>query len=277
MRIGWWLGAIAPLVAAAAARGDVSPPPQPAGHHSGACSEFHDFKFPTHIGADGIPDAVIRRSFDGKGRPASEDWQRDDAPHRTAAFRYDDAGRLEREEVRLAGGKLVSVTTHRYDRAGREIQIGIDENGDGNPDWLTIKTYDRNGRLATMRENVKAGTHRNGIGHWYRYDANDRLVLEKIDNDGDGAPNLETGYKYDERGLLVDEHARWYDGMDGDHFTYAYDDAQRLVAKTDRLGFTWTHRYDRAGNLVEKVQEPPKKLTDRTPMIRITYDYGCWK
>jgi YD repeat-containing protein len=271
-----WIAAFAPFAAAAVARADFSPPPTSTGHHPGACRELLDFRFPTHIGADGVPDEIVLRSYDSAGRLTSEESQRDDAPRRTQTFEYDGAGRLVRE-VRVSSGKTVSVTTHRYDRAGRELEIGIDENVDGVPDWITFKTYDGAGRLATMRENVKAGTHRHGLGHWYRYDANDRLVLEKIDNDGDGAPNLETGYTYDARGLLVDERSRWYDGNDGDHFTYEYDDARRLVAKTDRLGFTWVHRYDNAGNLIEKTQEPPAKLADRTPMIRITYDYGCWR
>ena len=261
------------MLLSAIAHADVTPPP--AAKPSGACRENHDFKFPTHIGADGIPDAVILRRFDAAGRPVSEDWRRDDAPHRTARFEYDRAGRLSREEVQLDDGRTVTITTHRYDREGREIEIGIDENADGRPDWITYKTYDRAGRLATMRENVEAGTQRHGLGHWYRYDADDRLVRELIDNDGDGSPNLETDFRYDARGRLVDERSRWYDATEGDHFTYAWDDAGRLTAKTDRYGFTWVHRYDGAGRLVEKFQDPPRQLADRTPMIRITYEYGC--
>jgi YD repeat-containing protein len=267
------------VFAAQAARADISTSTARVGRrYPGACGDYHDFRFPTHIGADGVPDAVVRRTFDEHGRPVSEDWQRDDAPHRQMTFEYDDAGRLAREVVRVVGGGVVSITTHRYDRAGHELEIGIDENADGRADWLTLKTYDRAGRLATMRENVKAGTHRHGIGHWYRYDAADRLVLEKVDNDGDGAPNFDIVYRYDERGLLVEQHSHWYEqpGPEDEVFTFEYDSARRLVGKTDRLGFTWVNRYDDAGNLIEKVQEVPKHLVDRTPMIRITYDYSCW-
>jgi YD repeat-containing protein len=268
------------LIAAAVARADVSVGPSKPGlrRHPGACGDFHDFKFPTHVGADGIPDSVVRRTFDREGRPASEDWQRDDAPHRRLTFHYDAAGRLAREELRVVGGALVSITTHRYDGAGHEIEIGIDENADGKPDWLTIKTWDRDGRLATMRENVKAGTSRRGLGHWYRYDADGRLALEKVDNDGDGEPNFDIRYRYDERGLLAEKHSHWYEknGPIDEVFTYAYDGERRLVAETDRLGFTWTYRYDDAGNLLVKTREVPPQLVDRTPMVRITYDYSCW-
>ena len=264
---------VAMIFVSAIARADLPAPPPRAGAR--ACRELYDFKFPTHIGADGIPDATVRRTFDAKGRVAREESHRDDAPDRTTTFEYDAAGRPLREIERLASGTIVQITTHRYDRAGRELEIGIDENADGKPDWITFKTYDARGRLATMRENVKAGTHRRGLGHWYTYDATDRLVLEKIDNDGDGAPNLETVFRYDERGLLVEQRSRWYDATEGDRFTYAYDGAGRLVEETDRLGFTWVSRYDARGNLVEKTREVPPKLVDRTPMERITYEWGC--
>ena len=130
---------------------------------------------------------------------------------------------------------------------------------------MTFKTYDSRGRLATLRENVKAGTQRRGVGTWYRYDASDRLLLGKVDNDGDGSPNLEIEHKYDGRGLLVEKHSHWYDGrMLDEVFTYEYDDSRRLARETDRYGFTWVHRYDAAGRLPEKVREVPPKLVDRT-------------
>jgi YD repeat-containing protein len=268
-------GVVAALLVTSTARADLSTLSQPSAQPAAACRELHDFRFPTHMGADGVPDAIIVRTFDAEGRVASEDWQRDDAPHRTATFHYNKAGKLDREVLHLDDGKTVEVKTHRYDRSGREIEIGIDENSDGKADWLTIMTYDSRGRLATMRENVKAGTHRHGIGHWYHYDANDRLTLETVDNDEDGIANFETVYRYDERGLLVEKRSRWYDGTTGDAFTYEYDNARRLIVETDNLGFTWVHHYDDSGHLIEKVRELPKQVPDRTPIMRITYDYHC--
>jgi len=268
------LSGIVLLLAAATASADVSAPLATAG--GGACRELLDFKFPTHIGADGIPDEVVSRTFDARGRVLTEESHRDDAPDRATTFEYDRGGRLAREVRRLVGGRTVSVTAHRYDRAGREIEIGIDEDVDGRADWLTLKSYDGQGRLATLRENIKAGTHRRGVGTWYHYDAADRLVLAKQDNDGDGTPNLEIAYTYDTRGLLREKHSRWYEpGMTDEVFTYTYDPAGRLATETDRYGFTWVHRYDAAGRLVEKVRQVPPNLPDRTPMMRITYDYQC--
>jgi YD repeat-containing protein len=265
---------LALLLVASAAGADMSASTPRAGTH--ACRELHDFKFPTHTGADGIPDAVISRTFDSAGRPLTEDSHRDDAPDRRKTFDYDGAGRLIRETHSLRTGKTISVTTHRYDRAGHEIEIAIDENADGKADWITYKTYDGQGRLATMRENVKAGTARRGVGTWYRYDAKDRLVLMKQDNDGDGSPNLETAHTYNDRGQLVEKHSHWYEpGMAEEVFTYTYDSAGRLLGETDRYGFTWVHHYDSNGRLIDKVREVPPKLPDRTPMIRITYDYNC--
>jgi YD repeat-containing protein len=265
---------LALLLIAPLAQADTSATAPRAGTH--ACRELRDFKFPTHVGADGIPDEVITRTFDSAGRPLTERSHRDDAPDRQTSFAYDSSGRLTRETRGLTSGRTVSITTHRYDRAGREIEIAIDENVDGRPDWLTLKTYDSRGRLSTMRENVKAGTTRRGIGSWYHYDARDRLVLRKMDNDGDGTPNLEIAHAYDSRDRLVEKHSRWYEkGMSEEVFTYTYDSAGRVLTETDRYGFTWVHHYDSSGRLTDKVREVPPKLPDRTPMIRITYDYTC--
>src|SRR6266496_2711561 len=46
----------------------VEPQPEPVEHHPGACRELYDFRFPTHIGADGIPDEIVTRTFDDHGR-----------------------------------------------------------------------------------------------------------------------------------------------------------------------------------------------------------------
>ena len=81
-----------------------------------------------HIGADGIADAVIIRTFDRERRPSSEDWQRPDAPHRTMTYHYDAGGQLDSEVVSLFRGKPVMITAYRYDRDGREIEKALDEN-----------------------------------------------------------------------------------------------------------------------------------------------------
>ena len=48
------------MLAASIANADVSAPNVRAG--AGACRELYDFKFPTHVGADGIPDEVVTRT-----------------------------------------------------------------------------------------------------------------------------------------------------------------------------------------------------------------------
>jgi YD repeat-containing protein len=252
--------------------------PAPLAHYPGPCTEAFDFRFPTHVGADGVPDEIITKTYDAHGRLATLLSQRADAPDRIWANRYDAAGRLV-EEARSAYGRIGTITAHRYDRAGREIEIAIDEDADGRDDWLTIKTYDRAGRLATMRENINAHRPRRGFGNWYEYDG-DRLVLLKQDNDHDGVPNLETRYTYDDHGRLASKQSRWYekDGPIGDLFTFTYDAYGQLATETDRYGFTWFHRYDAAGNLVEKTREFPQQVVDRSfPDLRITYDYSCWR
>jgi YD repeat-containing protein len=250
----------------------------PLAKYPGACTEAYDFRFPSHVGADGIADEIVTKTYDADGRLATLLSQRADAPDRTWTYRYDAGGRLV-EEARSAYGRIGTITTHRYDSAGREIEIAIDEDVDGRADWLTIKTYDRKGRLATMRENVNAHRRRRGFGNWYRY-AGDRLVLQQQDNDGNGVPNLELRFTYDDDGRLVKKHSHWYelDGPIGDVFTYTYDDHGRLATETDRYGFTWIHRYDAAGNLVDKTREMPPQVVDRSfPDMRVSYDYSCWR
>jgi YD repeat-containing protein len=251
--------------------------PAPLAKYPGACTEAYDFRFPTHIGADGTPDEIVTKTYDAHGRLATSLSQRADAPDRMWMYRYDQAGRLV-EVVRRAYGRIVGITTHRYDRAGREVEIAIDEDVDGRADWLTIKTYDRAGRLATMRENVNAHRPRKGFGNWYFYDG-DRLVRHEQDNDHDGVPNLEILHAYDEHGRLARKQTRWYDeAAIGDVFTYTYDEHGRLATETDRYGFAWTHRYDAAGNLIEKTRELPPQVLDRSfPAMRVTYDYSCWR
>jgi YD repeat-containing protein len=248
-------------------------------HYPGACRDLLDFRFPTHVGADGIPDEIVTRTFDAHGRVVTEDSVRDDAPYRMWTYIYNSAGLLEEKVGTDDKSYVNSITRYRYDHANREIEEEVDENVDGRPDWLTLKTYDARGRLATLRENVKAGTHQRGFGNWYTYDGHDRLVLQKQDNDGDGVPNLEIRFSYDDRGLLLEKHSHWYekDGPVDEVFTYGYDVAGRLTSETDQNGFAWISRYDEAGNLVEKVHELPARLLDRTPLVRITYDYSCWQ
>jgi YD repeat-containing protein len=254
--------------------------PLPAPHYPGACTESLDFRFPTHVGADGIADSVITYTYDDRGRVAFEDWQRPDAPHRTLERTYDDAGHLAREQLRLYQGRTVRTTSYRYDRAGRRVEAAIDEDVDGRADWLELRSYDRAGRLVTLRENLDARTRRGGLTHWYDYDASGRLVLQKVDSDGNGIADHEIRSTYDDRDRVVEKRTRWYGRGDhvpiGDVFTYDHDDAGRVVAETDRHGFTWVHVYDRGGNLLVKERQMPPQITDRTPMMRITYDYGCW-
>jgi YD repeat-containing protein len=251
--------------------------PAPLAKYPGACTEALDFRFPTHVGADGIPDEIITKTYDAHGRLATLVSQRADAPDRMWTYRYNPSGKLV-EETRRAYGRIGSVTTHHYDSEGREIEIAIDEDADGRDDWLTIKAYDREGRLATMRENINAHRPRRGFGNWYDYDG-DRLVRQQQDNDHDGTPNLQIRYTYDDDGRLVNKRTRWYDeDTIGDEDTYAYDDDSRLATETNRYGFTWVYRYDEAGNLVEKTRELPPKVLDRSfPDMRITYDYSCWR
>src|SRR5262245_13434413 len=73
----------------------------PLAKYPGACTEALDFRFPTHIGADGIPDEVITRTYDAHARLATLLSQRADAPDRIWTYRYDASGRLI-EEARSA-------------------------------------------------------------------------------------------------------------------------------------------------------------------------------
>lgn len=237
-------------------------PPAPAPHeHPGACRELYYFGWNGNT-LTGAPGEVITRTFDAAGRVAREDTSKHDQLARTETFEYDTAGRLARQVLhQVEGTGFVEITQHHYDRAGHETRIEAADAG--GKTWITRQTFDTRGRLAHVNAH--------GFGEWYHYDAAGRLAVKQQDNDEDGIPNLDVRYRYDTRSLLVERTEVWYDGTPGDDDTFAYDDAGRLVTETERLGFTWTSRYDAAGNILEKV----RTLRDQIEQ-RVSYDYGCW-
>ena len=238
--------------------------------HPGACSDRLDFKFAAgHIGADGIAEEVITRTFEN-GRAVREDWQRDDAPHRTLRIEYDSAGRRSREVLSLFEGRDVWIDSFRYDREGRLVEKVHDEL-DRDP-YLTLYTYDARGRLVTKRENVHQRTGRGGSTTTYTYDG-DLLRSERVNR-------VETTYVY-WNGRVSAKHMHWidtdrFDAPSDENITFVYDDAGRVTRETNASGFSWVSHYDAAGNLLVKEEVLPATMNDPTPLQRTVYTYDCF-
>ncbi len=198
----------------------------------------------------------IRYTYDAEDRLIEAE-----SPACRSCYRYDDEGRVVKEERTIAG--KVYLTRYRYDRQGRLAAV----RAPGSRYWQRY-AYDGIGRLSRLGlaghradlrfayngTNLKL-TYPNGL--WAQYEMSNPLNVERITVKSTGdAPVLDLCYTTDGRGNITQINEE----------RYTYDERDRLVAYSDPAGnqrrvgdrhssqaANPTCTYDRNGNLVTKV------------------------
>ena len=171
--------------------------------------------------------------------PRSPDWQ--------TYTRYNAANQAV-EQTRPDSGQGAPLTRFFYDRMGRQIAM-LDANGN-----LSTSDYDPAGQLVAER-------HADGgvVRHFYDAFGN---VVRTIDPNGHASDivydklgrQIATRtapvevFGFDANGALADT------GQQSIVETTRYDEAGRIVARTDGLGNTTRYRYDLHGNLIDVIQ-----------------------
>lgn len=122
-------------------------------------------------------------------------------------YRYDAAGRLEREELYFGGDEMDFYVVNRYDRAGRKIRSDSYD-PDGTLMSYLLYEYDDSGKMARREGYAPDGT----LGDYsvWAYDAEGKTT-EYISYYADGEENARTTYTYDEAGNMIkmEERDAW--------------------------------------------------------------------
>ncbi len=160
-----------------------------------------------------------------------------DATGYRVELHYDAAGRVLSRVVDPTGLNL--VTQYRYDGQGRQVQV-TDATG-----VVSTQRYDREGRLLETVQDVGAG--RLNLSTLYSYDAQGRQISV---TEGAGTAVARTARSvFDALGRRISETVDAGAGRLNLTTTYAYDDNDNLIRRTDAAGQVTQYAYDKANRL----------------------------
>lgn len=246
-------------------------------------TEAYEYNALGQIARMTLPDGkYVDSTYDGFGRPAGHDLNGE----ASESFSYDGAGRLSEasnlwgtvEYSYDSGGRVIEIRSE----GGHTVQYGYDDSGNrtsistrlnGQPERVTLYSYDALNRLATVQEpdgditsytydpvgNVASMTYPNGVVSGFTYDNVNQLT--RIEHRQGASLLAAYDYTLDAGGrrLRVD-HAN------GDSVSYDYDSADRLLLETHRnssnvVVFEQTFSYDAVGNrLTQRVSGQAQTL-----------------
>lgn len=162
-----------------------------------------------------------------------------DGSGRRVEIRYDAIGRVLERVVDPQGVAL--TTQYRYDGQGRVVNI-VDANG-----RFSEQRYDREGRLVEITKDQN-GLH---LVTQYGYDAVGRQI-SMIEAAGDASARI-TRYLFDALGRRTSEIVDARDGGLELTTSYAYDENDNVVRRTDANGSVTRFYYDEANQLTHQV------------------------
>lgn len=194
------------------------------------------------------------------------------------AFSYRDGWQLTGVVTRdLVGDRIASSSRYEYDGESRLARVIEDRDGDGVDDYVTVYTFDSNGRL--RRESGSGGGTSeitvydygsggqltgkqrdwNGDGvvdYAVRYIWTDGLITEEaIDVNGDGRADSVSSFQYD-----VFRRLRRWINVSGEWFATYTDEGwiTRLdYYRDDEWEWTEAYEYDEGGRLTVRTVEDP--------------------
>lgn len=206
-------------------------------------------------------------------------------PSERCEFRYDRQERIsviecDEDPFRELDGIIDYTVTHEYGDADTPSRTLTEHRDDGT---TIIETYDSDGNRVESTARYSDGLE---VTETCRYESVDAHVVVRscggslFDDDFSDQMILQ----YDEAGLLV--VSDWDSGADGTvntHTVYSYDDENRLVLEekffaypdgemNDLSDHRVRYSYDRAGNLLEEIQDSGTEALRNGP-IQITAHY----
>ncbi len=196
--------------------------------------------------------------------------------HGTATFAYDENNRLVSI---ISTGDLPQTVTFSYDRRGNLVaeryeqddtvsEIKHTYNGrilclsekqtalSNGQTYTSITRYDRNGNTVYNQQSYSGGEW---YEYTYAYDTNGNPTRSSsTSHDGSSVVAI---YTYNKAGLLVES------SNDNWKVSYTYDEAGRLMQKSDTAGVTYSYTYDENGN------RETETYTCEDTILTTTYTY----
>jgi len=154
-----------------------------------------------------------------------------DASGNTATNQYDAAGNL----ISMRN-PLGAETRYEYDALNRRVAV-IDSAGNAERTY-----YDALGQIVGAQD-------ANGVVTHFEYDALGRQTAVVLNYSPTVPANAETNVRYGYEYNAVGNRIAATDSKGG-VTRYAYDELNRVTAKTDPVGNTWRYEYDAAGNKI---------------------------
>lgn len=212
----------------------------------------------------GLHTGSVLETWDARGRPLSE--ERSAYGDRTSTITWTYAGdrraTWERTEYALGDPDLIVAAQRRvfeHDDADRIIGW-VERGADGEVQGLGERSYPEPGVMFTriMRPDGTLVSEETAVR-----DAMDRLISRER-RDADGRVLISKTWTYDDAGRLVER-------TDGDDVWRDTYDADGRLVKHVFNARTWHNTYDAAGNLILVVGE-----ADGEEIQRRTFDYSCF-
>ena len=170
---------------------------------------------------DDVLDVSVERTYDDWGNQLTWRWTGRGTTFATR-FRYDDHGSLVYAEQERDGLRTSSLT-NTYDASGRRQTEAFDSDGDGRPDGMLAREFDREGRVAGVSASF-VGVPQPQVFR-FQYDTRGRISQIGFDADNDRVEESTVVLTYDERGHLV--HEAWQGSPAAEH-QRTFDAAGRL-------------------------------------------------
>ena len=221
-------------------------------------------------------------TFNASGKKTEEiNYAESGAIASRMTYSYDPKGNLVDESQFDINGASLGQIRHNYDPNGRETER-LSYFADGQLNSKTTFVYDSAGRLSEETHKETKGWFDGTIQ--YVYDEQGRLVNKKSNRSGalgsarsDGAFRVVATYRYDDRGLLVEETEP---GITGERRTrYTYDSSGKLTRKVSSSLLPRTVEYDDKGNPTKEFGEGSRygSVVDPETTYRYQFDArGNW-
>jgi len=177
---------------------------------------------------EGNAQVIRSESYNAAGRPTKWTLRSYGALDERAAYEYNTAGQLVREEYLMwpeHHDEMHYIKTYTYNKSGQRVAHIHDDDADGQPDLRVVYHYDEAGRV--VLEESHALHHRATPERVeYVYDQAGRVVEKKIDWHADSHIDVRTSFTYDAIGnILTERYEEFRQGTvhRGHHIFYRYD------------------------------------------------------
>jgi len=203
---------------------------------------------------------VLVYTYDAEGRLL---WEASSEAYRTT-YEYDADGNQTVIREVTSDQTVLDVLNNTFDERGNLLTSSMDYGADGSVESVVSYTYDeRDNTLSVVLSGKGRYANQSTV---YTYDAEDHVLTEHHDNDGDLIYDILWTYAYDEAGnLLTKSQDYGLDGVLDEQTTYKHDAEGRLVEQALDQGLDGvfevvsSYAYDAQGNeVMMEMRFPPE-------------------